>query len=865
MKTNCNTYIGEFVNLETTRPLNTEIQQLLTIRIVDLQQEPGGYSGEFNVRFVESLNPDGTLCVWFLWQNMPADVLAVKLGYYSGGWVDTTATDTKGPFSIQIPNGDYRYSFVITSIVGTIRYELYTNAAVSRPLELADVPCEIEVVDSDEDKFTPLRSKRLTMQLHTSGEVNISTFAPGGDNRWYVELYSEDPDASGGVAQIQFKGWLSQEDLEQEFLPDPNILTLTASDGFGFMSDEPLTDFYGENPSAENRLMDYIVWAFAKTGLKLPLTVCMNIRNRATIPLSSDSLGNGHFYKYNWLNAKTFEAEIGQSEDARAVAEKIFGENACAFQHMGRIFIMRIDEFDPAIPYYLYNFTAEGAFVSKEEQNYSKAIGAGLPLSFMNDDAVVGLIRRYRSVKETFKYETYAEALCNKDFDRGTEITAPDLTQATSTGTYTPECWGFFKRITGGLDRPPEVGAEGIIVKTYEYGYEKDRYISLKTANGFAHYLKSEGVYLQAKDKFTATIDWRQTVNEGGSGQYSRLVMMVRLFADSGAVYDWQFNESVDQNYWEKKVDSVNVWNSFVYITGDLSEDERSFKTGGGTAAALPEAGFVYIHIYNGTNRDFIYTSFNFEVVPLVNGSYQKYTGQYNQFTDASLNQRAIREKQVYISDSPNRNYKGALLELNGETELYNGSVGFFQYHGIVLPGYQVQNYHKGMRIQITSVSNTGEFYITDVVYHIIGDTTEITTRELINTATETARIYTYLYNLASRFYDGARNPDAVFDTEETVGAFGWVQAFDVWNQHNRQMTRFEGTMDGLESNVSYPDLLQKYTVDDVDGTSNGRTFMLLHYRMNAHLCETEVYLVETSLEGAERSYDGHEFKYITQ
>ena len=55
-------------------------------------------------------------------------------------------------------------------------------------IELSATPVLMEVIDNDEDKYTPIRSKQLTIQLHTSTEIDISTFSEGGDNRYYVEF-----------------------------------------------------------------------------------------------------------------------------------------------------------------------------------------------------------------------------------------------------------------------------------------------------------------------------------------------------------------------------------------------------------------------------------------------------------------------------------------------------------------------------------------------------------------------------------------------------------------------------------------------------------------------------------------------------
>ncbi|MCU9930985.1 hypothetical protein OFL77_27005, partial [Escherichia coli] len=61
-------------------------------------------------------------------------------------------------------------------------------------------------------------------------------------------------------------------------------------------------------------------------------------------------------------------------------------------------------------------------------------------------------------------------------------------------------------------------------------------------------------------------------------------------------------------------------------------------------------------------NRDTYIDSVTFEYIPLINGSYQKYSGQYSQVTRTETGYFANRDKEVYLSDSPTKIYKGAMF-----------------------------------------------------------------------------------------------------------------------------------------------------------------------------------------------------------
>ena len=55
-------------------------------------------------------------------------------------------------------------------------------------IDLADNPVTIRVVDNNEDKFTPIRSKSCEIRVHTNPNINIITFGSGGDNQYKVQI-----------------------------------------------------------------------------------------------------------------------------------------------------------------------------------------------------------------------------------------------------------------------------------------------------------------------------------------------------------------------------------------------------------------------------------------------------------------------------------------------------------------------------------------------------------------------------------------------------------------------------------------------------------------------------------------------------
>lgn len=788
--TNLRTYEGRFVNQETTRPDNLSVQQEVIIRITDTESnDPTAY---YNAKFRTLQNPDGSYRVFVQWDDLLAATTGVYFSYDNGGWVDLLLATTyhAGQGVVTLPAGDWSlFSFYVTFESGSPQRYLFPEGEVVS-LEMGETPCKISVIDNAEDKFTTIRSKQAELQIYSSDSIDISLFAEGGDNRFTVDISLLDVASSSASERPIFIGFLSISDLSQEFLPDPNVITLTATDGLGFLNDAPLTTFDGVNPQNEHSLMDYLAWSLNKSGNTLDIYVIMNIRERFATPLISDDSGDGHFYKHESVDAKTFEEEIGVSENSYSVVEKILKLNATLSQHSGDWWILGVDEIEHGRDYYITRFNWKGEFIENLYQQHEKSLGVDLPLAWMNDDTEVSLQRNYRQVNLKYSFQPPLEIPCNIDFDRGE---GPDITGvANETIDYTLGCWDFLREgspSTGAnLDQSPSVGAYGLLRKRYEYGYEKERYLVTKIASGFRHYFKSEGIPVQAGNKITIGFSHRLQNDESITNID---IAHMRLVGDDGFFYDWDYDAPSGVSSWVQKTAADTVFSN--NWREDMSGlDNTEWKAISATSQPFPVAGKLYIRLLNNTSYEVWFSALSVENLFFTNGSFQKYTSQVHTVTDETAKTKATLNEEVFISDSPQRLFKGALLKVGG----------------------------------------------TD-------------------------------YVLANQFYNAAVFPNADFPDESYTKPYGEMQSFIVWNQYNRVLRKFEGTIDGLQSDSSIPDLMHKYKLTDINpNTTNGgeqiRYFMLLHNEIDLHLCEWDAFFIEVVNSFVYKQYSGHTFKYLT-
>lgn len=380
----------------------------------------------------------------------------------------------------------------------------------------------------------------------------------------------------------------------------------------------------------------------------------------------TDASSERHFYEH-FLDVLTFEAEIGESEDCYRVLEKILGMSCALTQHNGYWWIYRIDEFDNH-NIYVAEFDADGAFISiAQDTTLSRTIDPDGENKIIKADALIRLQEPHGRVRLTYNYRYAKELICNIDFSRG-DGAPPDVTNPNVTISQNPGCWDFLREgspSTGAnLDQPPESGAIGELRVRYEYGYEKERYLYTQTAGGFRHYYKSQGFRVRQNDKITFGIDFRTLVDEPITNVFP---LHVRLVGDDGTFWDWDYDEPTGISSWNLKTSADAVFDT-VWRADLTGLDSSVFRGISAESEPIPTTGTLVVRILNaaGDTIQFLFNNFTATYVPFVNGSYVKYSGEYEQVTNNDPGYLSFLEEEVFIKDAQNEHFLGALFFING-------------------------------------------------------------------------------------------------------------------------------------------------------------------------------------------------------
>lgn len=534
-------------------------------------------------------------------------------------------------------------------------------------VEGAETPLTLSVIDNDENKFTPIRAHQLEISFLATEDINLNTFAEGADNRWFVELSF----LNGTDLNRIFTGYLSLNDLDEDFLDEPNVVTLTATDHLGSLKDVPLVDFNGINPKGKYSIVEYLTMALRGTGMTISLNIAHSLWGDNMVVKDGVDLG----WWYTYLDAKTFEDEIGTCLDCYTVLERILGQDSFLTQYRGEWWVVRVEEMDGR-GLKVHRFDINGAYVSTTARTiYEKEIYKDGDAFFSGEATYVTYDRPYKSVKEIYTYEYPKEIIDNIDFARGGVFGI--INAGENATAYHLEDW------TPGVGYGGGAPINSYIKRVFEEGYEKERYVVIPAhpASYQGLTIRSNAIQIVKGDRFTFSIDFKY------SAQWSNNVAHIagiELMGSDGVKYFLLNNGPANNpNSWIVAADQTETgYSTLSYTYPSNGSDKTQWATLSVDAPAAPVAGDLYIYLNNDQyDLEGNFQNLNFNYKPYINGSYQEYKGQYFKTSQPLAQQNdysAKIEDDVYLSDSPRKLFKGALWAKRIMTILGQEDVSWF-------------------------------------------------------------------------------------------------------------------------------------------------------------------------------------------
>lgn len=612
------------------------------------------------------------------------------------------------------------------------------DTPVTINLDPSGDPCRISTIDNNEDKFNPIKAQQAIISFFSNGEQSLETFSDGPDDRFSVTIDYNGTIIFKGFLSLNdnSEDFLPPRNVvaltANDKLGALKEIPLTDNDGINPIGKYKLIDYVvfclkktglnlpvniihnlrhgtGEksisttfgSPDSSSLLVSNDNLSFFYPGQVLQTTntasnnltfTVLNIITGAFVTIVTDATftaagesgtiytdltGQYHFYEGTYLDAKTFETEIGVSQNCYEVIKKILGYDCFIIQYNEKWWIGRIDEYEN-YPFYVARFDEDGSFIDiYEETSLSKNFGKDETHWFSDESTIVTPKRPTGFIKLTYNFENPQEVVCNMDFDRGdfiedlpTEENEDGVTQQVK--AYDFECWESLSREGGGepntlehYDQPQIGGATLYVKKFYTNDTETFREVFIEAAPGTGAgvpYIKSQEVRVSIKDKVTVGVDLRYT-NIGSTTAFLNTPVMVGLYADSGKIYWWkafdEANPDAPQEWVEiDETDLVPDW-----YRGATVDQEWNLNF---TSPPLPETGSLFIYLINqyGESIRAHYSGLQVSVLSFINGSYKDVKGRYYKVSTADTGYLANIDDEVFISDAERELFKGAMFFL---------------------------------------------------------------------------------------------------------------------------------------------------------------------------------------------------------
>jgi hypothetical protein len=384
----------------------------------------------------------------------------------------------------------------------------------------------------------------------------------------------------------------------------------------------------------------------------------------------TDISSEDHIYHGTYLDAKTFEEEIGVSENCYDVLKKILGYDCFLTQYKECWWICRIDEYD-SNPFYVSRFDENGLYVdSYIESNLIKTIGTDQEHWFEGEATIVQPTRPIDFDKLIFNYDYPLEIICNQSFERGdfiedlpSEENEDGITEEVK--SYTLDCWESLSKEGGGApntleyyDQPQIAGVDLYVKKFYFRDEERRRELVIKAAPGSGAglpYMKSQPFDVAIGGLINLSVNVSYS-NIGGNSGYLNSPVLVELISDSGNIYFWEaydVSNPNDKQVWTLVTTGV-VPNWYLGAAIDDGQTQMSFES---------ESGQIYIYLINqyGDEVTAHYEQPDISITPFVNGSYRLYKGRYDKVKRTETGYLAKIEDEVFMSDAFEKILKGVM------------------------------------------------------------------------------------------------------------------------------------------------------------------------------------------------------------
>lgn len=541
-------------------------------------------------------------------------------------------------------------------------------------------PFVLREFNTDEDIFKPIRPQMAEIDILTNASgITIEDFYADNDS---------DISVSFTINSIAYwVGYLLQDDFQETWSDQNHIITVRATEGFGYLKTQQLSDNGAElqgvfTPSA---LIQY-----AMAGTSQSFVRYYEFNNLFHDSMTSTSYGSP--LEQCYINAKTFATEANQYEDCYSVIEKINKSwSQTIFMYRNYWWIMRMEELYTPSSSNLDGFYSNVGSKSGLSKRYDIQVGAASEVQPIEPGMIKLITKKTKQDEVDFSFDAFDEAIPNESFIRGTLISS-----SVSSKEYTLQDW------------TPDTGMNFGVREIYDstlYGGLIERYAWMDTGN----WILSTGINVNNGERLDFSVDVQSQNDTTSTYNY---VNVGRIWIESspGNLYylqedgTWEYNPIVNPIW---KIDDLSGRNI-------ISTDWNTFEV---NSTSFPTPGVLYVQLWYtavvapppGINNEIRFKNLNVNIRPSFDdgGNQRNITGASSKYIKAtSVNNNSLNN--TYLDDGFSDVFKGTLFESDGVTRT-NAQWSRFRFLGESF-GFRRQNataYWEHNRVNRTKIDGT--------------------------------------------------------------------------------------------------------------------------------------------------------------
>lgn len=526
---------------------------------------------------------------------------------------------------------------------------------VTTSLNGSDRPFVLREFNTNEDLFKPIRAMMAEINIVTNSTgVTMDDFISENDTDIIVTL-----DATMPFGSIQiFNGILLQDDFQETWIDGNHILTLRASDRFGYLKKVQLSN-NGQELEGKFTPLQLIRYCLQETSLDDRYYYIFNNLYHETM---STSEGTTPLMQC-LIDARTFQKEANVYDDSYTVLEKINKSfNQTIFTYRNAAFILRQEElytsytnnlrglllYDPGIAAEIYPINKRFEFL----------IGVNELVKPITPEMIRFLERKTKNDIVEFQYEQFTENVRNQTFLRGNLVSETALQKV-----FTVDDWVCLEGTSYATGVPAPSNA---FYRVQEYSNTrslKDEYIQIQHSPIVNRWVYSSEINALQNELFTISFDVKFQSDLGP--QFNALIAQVQLTdGTSFYVLDDDGNWVVSNGSW-----TLNGKFFRIYYNGSTNIIPTDWNTMEVFSKPAPITGNIRILFHCFANSQTVqFKNLKIYYSDSTNSLLGKSIKSIQSIYTKVLDIKNDFNSDTYLDDGITKQYRGTIFKMDGQS-----------------------------------------------------------------------------------------------------------------------------------------------------------------------------------------------------